>query len=206
MDSGIELELHFHNPYLAAVKYLPHNMSREELEIWRDKRISKSVYYELLLYSCFANREMTNFGINSGEAYVLSKYLARIGKDIHEDAIIERFNGQIEQYSGIPSKDAYTMVIKGKEKEDWLRNVKFNLQVKGCHSHRGSTVYWHAKALDVLARYLDNRRNRVEPYSKYLRHCAIGCSELYEQSALSMFNQMELAIGIVNQILCSNRI
>jgi hypothetical protein len=189
------MEMHMHSPELVTIRFVG-KLGGEENEENRESRLKEEMYGELLLYACFANRLMINWGMNDPRCWEIVERLKRISEDIHKREYVYRYEGQIRAYAGEVGKRRFIAELQYME-----GLFKFSLGMKGFGLFDKSILYIGPNSVDVLARFLDERRGRETLYTEYLRKCSGGCSEMGRLRKITMKNQQELARGIVDKAM-----
>jgi hypothetical protein len=199
--SRLDVEMHFYTPKMVGVKYASSLGDGKGAEIWPNSKMNMGMYCELLLYMCFANRLMINWGMKDPRSGLIAERLERIAEDIQKKDYVYRYNGEIAEYEGAKAKHSFDINLEFEAEKGIYSKFKFHVKLHGFGMFDKSILYIPNDAVDVLAKYLDNKRSREEPYSGYLRLCAGRCAQLARQKALSMSNQGTLSADMINGIL-----
>ena len=190
MGIVMNLEIHFHQQDEAAVLLKTSNSGDDE-------KIG-----EILLFCCFALRNMVNFGRNPIHSYAspgidIADGLIHAADNLSEASLdkVSSTGPRLVEHEGIPSNRRFIAKLKATDFK-----CKFYLKSKGFSFFAKDFCYYASNAVFILLLHLINKRPENEEYIFSLSQAARGCGNLFLSGDVSIVNQHVIAFHIVKAI------
>ena len=228
----MNVEIHFHsapnppNSFLRgkASPWLRRSMQESASVVVRpEPEDPEDLFGEILLFSCFALRQLVNFGpedeVSSHLGMVLVRAhevlaglsrpepLADLLAEMHgTDLLLERMFGDLAaaefgaptliDHPGHPGRRSFRAQLR------YSGTVRFTCRPEGFGLIRFGTdiVYYAPTAVTVLLRYLADKRKDDRRYLLRLGSTALACASLFSDGKVLVANQLKTAVVIASTI------